>query len=116
MRVLVTGGAGFIGTNLIKQLLLDGHEVTSLDNYSTGKKENEVEHKNVRYVDIEMSNQSRLDKKLFWIYEQDEIKDIETGLLHLTYEEAYLLINKLKDDFVSKDPIEQFNKMAKRWQ
>jgi|TARA_R100000479_G_scaffold148910_2_gene84451 hypothetical protein len=49
-------------------------------------------------------------------YEQDEIKDIETGLLHLTYEEAYLLINKLKDDFVSKDPIEQFNKMAKRWQ
>lgn len=49
-------------------------------------------------------------------YEQDEIKDIETGLLHLTYEEAYLLINKLKDDFVSKDPIEQFNKMVKRWQ
>ena len=74
MRVLVTGGAGFIGTNLIKQLLLDGHKVTSLDNYSTGKKENEVEHKNVQYVDIEMSNQSRLDKKLFWIYEQDEMK------------------------------------------
>tara|TARA_R100001440_G_scaffold32457_1_gene51106 strand:- start:1465 stop:1701 length:237 start_codon:yes stop_codon:yes gene_type:complete len=49
-------------------------------------------------------------------YEQDEIKDIETGLLHLTYQEAYLLINKLKDDFVSKDPREQFNKMAKRWQ
>ena len=49
-------------------------------------------------------------------YEQDEIKDIETGLLHLTYEEAYLLINKLKDDFVSKDPREQFNKMTKRWQ
>ena len=41
MRVLVTGGAGFIGTNLIKRLLKDGHEVVSVDNYSTGKKENE---------------------------------------------------------------------------
>jgi len=41
MRVLVTGGAGFVGTNLIKRLLKDGHEVLSVDNYSTGKKENE---------------------------------------------------------------------------
>lgn len=41
MRVLVTGGVGFIGTNLIKRLLKDGHDVVSLDNYSTGFKENE---------------------------------------------------------------------------
>ena len=40
MKTLVTGGAGFIGTNLIKRLLKDGHSVVSLDNYSTGKKEN----------------------------------------------------------------------------
>ena len=38
MKVLVTGGAGFVGTNLIKRLLSDGHEVVSLDNYSTGLK------------------------------------------------------------------------------
>jgi UDP-glucose 4-epimerase len=43
MKVLVTGGAGFIGTNLIKKLLKDGHEVQSFDNYSTGLKSNEVE-------------------------------------------------------------------------
>ena len=43
MKMLVTGGAGFIGTNLIKRLLKDGHEVVSVDNYSTGKKENEQE-------------------------------------------------------------------------
>jgi NAD dependent epimerase/dehydratase family enzyme len=36
MNILVTGGAGFIGTNLIKRLLKDGHSVVSLDNYSTG--------------------------------------------------------------------------------
>ena len=37
MRTLVTGGAGFVGTNLIKRLLKDGHDVISIDNYSTGK-------------------------------------------------------------------------------
>ena len=41
MKVLVTGGTGFVGTNLIKRLLKDGHEVISVDNYSTGVKENE---------------------------------------------------------------------------
>jgi nucleoside-diphosphate-sugar epimerase len=40
MKILVTGGAGFVGTNLIKRLLKDGHTVLSMDNYSTGKKEN----------------------------------------------------------------------------
>lgn len=42
MRALVTGGVGFVGTNLIKRLLSEGHEVISIDNYSTGNKENEV--------------------------------------------------------------------------
>ena len=42
MRALVTGGAGFVGTNLIKRLLKDGHDVTSVDNYSTGFRENQV--------------------------------------------------------------------------
>ena len=43
MKCLVTGGAGFVGTNLIKELLKEGHEVVSIDNYSTGFKENEQE-------------------------------------------------------------------------
>ena len=42
MRILVTGGAGFIGTNLIKNLVKKGHEVISVDDYSTGKKENHI--------------------------------------------------------------------------
>ena len=42
-KILVTGGVGFIGTNLIKRLLSEGHEVHSIDNYSTGKEENEQE-------------------------------------------------------------------------
>ena len=43
MKILVTGGAGFIGTNLIKRLLKEGHEVVSLDDYETGLAENEQE-------------------------------------------------------------------------
>jgi len=40
MKILVTGGAGFVGTNLIKRLLKDNHKVVSIDNYSTGLKSN----------------------------------------------------------------------------
>ena len=40
MRVLVTGGAGFIGSNIAERLVYQGHQVTVLDDLSTGKKEN----------------------------------------------------------------------------
>lgn len=39
-RVLVTGGAGFIGSNLVESLLNSGNHVVCLDNFSTGKREN----------------------------------------------------------------------------
>jgi UDP-glucuronate decarboxylase len=40
MKILVTGGAGFIGSHLCERLLAQGHEVVCLDNFFTGRKEN----------------------------------------------------------------------------
>ena len=39
-RILVTGGAGFLGSHLCERLVRDGHDVVSVDNYFTGRKEN----------------------------------------------------------------------------
>ena len=42
MKILVTGGVGFVGTALIKKLIKEGHEVYSIDDYSIGTTRNEV--------------------------------------------------------------------------
>ena len=40
MNLLVTGGAGFIGSHLCERLILGGHNVKALDDLSTGRKSN----------------------------------------------------------------------------
>jgi len=57
-KILVTGGAGFIGSNLIKKLIDEGNNVTSLDNYSTGANENEV--KEAKYINDDIENLFKL--------------------------------------------------------
>jgi UDP-glucose 4-epimerase len=59
MKVLVTGGAGFIGSNLVRALLERGDEVRVLDNYSTGFREN-LEGLDVEIVEGELRSYERV--------------------------------------------------------
>ena len=54
MNILVTGGAGFVGTNLIKQLLKERHQVLSVDNYHTGLKSNH--QPGAQYIEFDIRN------------------------------------------------------------
>lgn len=51
MRVLITGGAGFIGSHLADRLLKQGDEVLVIDNYSTGRRDNLKPHSNLKVVE-----------------------------------------------------------------
>jgi len=53
-KVLVTGGAGFIGSHLVDRLIQDGHEVIVFDNLSSGRKENL--HKQAELLEIDVSD------------------------------------------------------------
>tara|TARA_A100001015_G_scaffold245966_1_gene282148 strand:+ start:4493 stop:5353 length:861 start_codon:yes stop_codon:yes gene_type:complete len=61
-NILITGGVGFIGSNLAERLEKDGHNVISIDNYSFGKKENE--HKNVKYINDDLENIHRINESI----------------------------------------------------
>jgi len=50
-RILVTGGAGFLGSHLCERLLADGHEVISADNYFTGNKRNIIHLLGIPYFE-----------------------------------------------------------------
>ena len=64
VKSLVTGGAGFIGSNLVDQLVKKKHKVIVLDNFSTGRRSN-LSHqtkKNVKIIKVDISSNKNLDK------------------------------------------------------
>ena len=62
-KVLVTGGAGFIGSNLISNLIHKKYDITSIDNYSIGSKINH--YSEVKYIDDDINNINKLNLKNF---------------------------------------------------
>jgi UDP-glucose 4-epimerase len=66
MKILVTGGAGFIGSNLIELLLDKGHEVTSIDNYSLGFKINHIV--GATYIDKDINDINSLTDRYDLVY------------------------------------------------
>ncbi len=70
-RILVTGGAGFLGSHLCERLLNDGHEVICLDNYFTGQKRNIVHLLDNPYFEV-----IRHDVTMPFFIEVDEIYNL----------------------------------------
>ena len=63
--MLVTGGGGFIGSNLVDQLIIDDNEVHVIDNFSTGKKENCNDKAIYHKLDISIIDNIDTLKKIF---------------------------------------------------
>ena len=64
MRILVTGGAGFIGSHLVDRLISDGHTVTAIDDLSVGTMDNiahYLDNKRFRFVCDSILNQTTLE-------------------------------------------------------
>jgi UDP-glucuronate decarboxylase len=92
-RVLVTGGAGFIGSHLCDRLIADGHTVTCIDNLFTGSKKN-IEHllSQARFTFIEHDVQKPFQADVDWIfnlacpaspphYQHDPVETVRTNVL-----------------------------------
>ena len=74
--ILVTGGAGFIGSHLCERLVKEGHTVFSLDNYSTGSKDNHIE--GVSYIEGSTSDiQELITERPGLIYHLGEYARVE---------------------------------------
>ena len=88
MKFAVTGGAGFVGSNIVKLLVKENHDVLVIDNMHTGKKENleEVLEK-IEFYELDIRNTLELENK---------IKDVD-GIFH----EAALTI--VQETFIKEE-------------
>jgi UDP-glucose 4-epimerase len=65
MKILVTGGAGFIGSNIVEELIKRDYTVRILDNFSTGRRENIAElHKDIELIEGDIRNYETVKKSV----------------------------------------------------
>lgn len=91
MKFLVTGCAGFIGSHVTERLLKDGHTVTGIDNFSTGRPEFIApfkKHPHFRFVKKELTSPKALERILTkdtdWVIHLAANADVRDGLKHPT--------------------------------
>ena len=66
MKILVTGGAGFVGTNLLIKLKEENHELHSIDDYSIGREENHIA--GIKYISDDVNNINQYEERYDLIY------------------------------------------------
>ena len=81
MKCLVTGGAGFIGSNLVDHLVKLGHQVIVLDNLLTGRLSNLTQVKNkIEFVNVDLTNSKNPIDQYFndvdWVFHLAGLADI----------------------------------------
>jgi UDP-glucose 4-epimerase len=64
MRVLITGGGGFIGSHLADRLLADGHEVLAIDTFATGRRDNLPQRDGLHLIEGSIADRPLLDSAL----------------------------------------------------
>jgi len=85
-NVLVTGGAGFIGSNLVEALLRKGHNVRVLDNFSTGKRENlsfDKNYPNLEVIDGDIRDLSicqKVIKEVEFVFHQAALPSVQRSV------------------------------------
>ena len=62
MNVLITGGAGFIGSHLADRLLASGHKVLAIDNFETGRRDNLMAHKDLTFVEGTICDEALMER------------------------------------------------------
>lgn len=67
MRIVITGGAGFIGSHLVDKFLFLGHEVVVIDNLITGKSDNLTLNRNLTFIEQNVCQYLDVDGKVDWV-------------------------------------------------
>ena len=67
MRIVITGGAGFIGSHLVDKFIWLGHDVIVIDNLITGKSENLTLHKNLTFIEQNVCEYLDIEGKVDWV-------------------------------------------------
>lgn len=81
-KILVTGGAGFIGYNLVNRLVSEGAEVYVVDNFSTGLKENEIKGATYKHGDIRnITNYKFIEEGIDVVYHLAALARIQPSFL-----------------------------------
>ena len=82
MKILITGGAGFIGSHLTELLLSEGHSVTIIDNLCTGSRENIskiVKNDRLKFVNVDIRDYEKLQtyfSDIDWVFHLAALADI----------------------------------------